>query len=96
MTTHFELTPSEALGNITPVSVSKYSLLVCNIRQWGELLDRGALWKLCCSDIHQDLYAWWVTFFTKRQMCEACEKKKDASECLSTFKSSSVPAQQSK
>lgn len=25
MTTHSELTPSEALGNITPVSVSKYS-----------------------------------------------------------------------
>lgn len=95
MTTHSELTPSQALGNIIPISVSKYNPAALQYKAVG----RAAAWRShleTAAVIFTEISvpAWWPS--SLRGKCLQLVKEKDASECLSTFKSSSVPAQQSK
>lgn len=93
---HSELTPSEALGNITPVSVSKYSSAGLQYKAVGRAAGlRSHLETVLQWYAQRSLcLVWWPS--SLRGKCLQLVKEKDASECLSTFKSSSVPAQQSK
>lgn len=95
MTTHSELTPPGALGNIIPISVSKYNSAGLQYKAVG----RAAAWRShleTAAVIFTEISVPGWRPSSLRGKCLQLVKEKDASGCLSTFKSSSVPAQQSK
>lgn len=95
MTTHSELTPPEALGNIIPISISKYNSAGLQYKAVGRAAAlRSHLESAAVIFTEISMPSWWPS--SLRGKCLQLVKEKDASECLSTFKSSSVPAQQSK